>query len=165
VPAHATPAPGADYLYFVVVRGGLELFNCRVDASGIAHLNTEPTITCGSGPYTAMVPYGVLSLLFYGLGTPLMFGLVLWRHREPMRRDVAMLAAGRGDNALENPDYWVRRRYSRLYSDYEPECVVLLLLLLLLLLLFLFLLFLLLRLLLSLLLLLRRGGGGGGGAC
>ena len=110
------------YTFFVVVRGGLEILDCRLDKSGRYHLDSEPTITCYSAAHSAMVPFAALSLLFYGLGIPALFASALFRHRDAMRRDVAMMVTGRGDSALENPDYWVRRRYSRLYSDYDPKC-------------------------------------------
>ena len=111
------------YLYFAVARGGLEIFDCSTDKSGRLHLDAEPTITCWGPAHAQLVPYAVAALLLYGVGIPLTFAGVLWRHRAAMTRDVALLALGRGDNANTNPDYWVRRRYSRLYSDYDPKCV------------------------------------------
>ena len=56
-----------------------------------------------------------------GLGLPLFIGSTLWTHRAAMRRDVTLWQRGVGDTAETNPDYWVRRRYSRLYIDYKPH--------------------------------------------
>jgi hypothetical protein len=52
---------------------------------------------------------------------PLFIGSTLWTHRAAMRRDVTLWQRGVGDTAETNPDYWVRRRYSRLYIDYKPH--------------------------------------------
>lgn len=56
--------PRADYLYFVVVRGALELFDCDQDAVGHRFLSMAPNIGCLSPEHMAIVPYGVGSLLF-----------------------------------------------------------------------------------------------------
>ncbi len=68
-----------------------------------------------------LIPWGAASLVVYGCGVPGAFAWVLWRHRAAMERDVGMWAIGEGDNAETNMDYWVRRRYGRLYLDYEPR--------------------------------------------
>jgi hypothetical protein len=55
-----------------------------------------------------------------GLGVPLYIGITLWANRAAMRRDIRLWQRGLGDTPETNPDYWVRRRYSRLYIDYKP---------------------------------------------
>jgi hypothetical protein len=56
-----------------------------------------------------------------GLGVPLYIGATLWANRAAMRRDIRLWQRGLGDTPETNPDYWVRRRYSRLYIDYKPH--------------------------------------------
>ena len=56
-----------------------------------------------------------------GLGVPAFFFYTLTRYRDAMRRDVVLWQCGLGDSAATNADYWIRRRYSRLYIDYKPQ--------------------------------------------
>ena len=56
-----------------------------------------------------------------GLGVPSYIGFSLWFNRAAMRRDIVLWQAGLGDSPETNTDYWVRRRYSRLYIDYKPH--------------------------------------------
>lgn len=109
------------YSYFVVVRSSLEMFNCVQDASGRSFLDSHPDVDCDSPARMALVPRASFSLVFYGGGIPVLFMFVLWRHRVSMKRDVQLFARGRGNSEADNPDYWIRRRYSRLYIDYEPR--------------------------------------------
>ena len=57
----------ADYLYFGVVRGALQLFDCEADATGNRFLPVSPDIACGSAAHWAIIPYGVASICICGL--------------------------------------------------------------------------------------------------
>jgi hypothetical protein len=110
------------YLFFVLLRGGVEVFDCTPpDARGRAVLQAEPSVTCWTDAHYALIPWGAASLVAYGLGVPGVFAWMLWRHRAAMERDVSMWAMGEGNTEETNGDYWVRRRYGRLYLDYEPR--------------------------------------------
>jgi hypothetical protein len=108
----------AYYFYFVLVRGAVEVFDCT---GAIPHLQADPSIACGGPLQAAMVPYASASLGVYGLGIPLMFAVILVRHRDVMARDVVLSTLGGHDSDATNRDYWVRRRYGRLYLDFEPQ--------------------------------------------
>ena len=56
-----------------------------------------------------------------GLGVPAYFFYTLTRYSDEMRRDIMLWQRGLGDSAATNTDYWIRRRYSRLYIDYKPQ--------------------------------------------
>lgn len=111
------------YLYFVVVRGALEMVNCRPVPDGQPFLVMDPAVTCWSGAHAAMLPYVVLSLVGYGVGIPATFCAILWTQRDAIQRDMELYRGGGGDSADTNPDYGVRRRYSRLYIDYRVRPV------------------------------------------
>ena len=56
-----------------------------------------------------------------GLGVPSYIGFTLWFNRAALRREIVLWQAGLGDSPETNTDYWVRRRYSRLYIGYKPH--------------------------------------------
>ena len=109
------------YFFFALVRGGVELFDCTPDADGRTVLQTQPNVECWRPAHYSLVPWGIGSLVVYGVGVPAAFAWVLWRHRGAMERDVTLWAAGKGDSDATNADYGVRRRYGRLYLDYKSR--------------------------------------------
>lgn len=107
------------YLYFVVVRGALEMLDCMPVPGGQPFLAADPSVACWTGAHAAMLPYVALSFIGYGLGIPAGFAFILWAHRSAILRDMALYRRGGGDSNETNPDYGMRRRYARLYIDYE----------------------------------------------
>ncbi len=101
------------YSYFMVVRRALEIFACT-QYDGKWTLNSDPSLTCWVGVHARVVPYAALSLGVYGLGIPLAFGYVFWRHKNAIKRDQELWLLGRAPELLDTAH--VRRRYSKLYQ-------------------------------------------------
>jgi hypothetical protein len=49
-----------DYSYFVVLRGGLDIFACITDASGRSYLDSEPSINCDSKERQDLIPRAII---------------------------------------------------------------------------------------------------------
>ncbi len=111
------------YVYFAVLRNGMAIYNCKIGKSGRMTMATEPSVMCDmSDPvYATLQPYSVLSICIYGIGIPLMFVSVLVMYRHEIRADQKLRAMGMGDAAEENPQLFVRKRYQKLYNDFQPE--------------------------------------------
>ncbi len=60
----------------------------------------------------------ILSLACYGVGVPLVIGIVMIKYRGSIQRDQRLWLSGRAgnDTRLGNPDYSVRVRFSKLYQ-------------------------------------------------
>lgn len=110
------------YLYFVVIRTSLEALDCTWDElRQRSTLDAEPSLECWHGEHAALVPWAATSLGVYGAGIPAVFGIVLWRSRDAIRRDQCRWLAERGDSVTSNPDIGTCRRFARLYQDFVPR--------------------------------------------
>lgn len=96
------------YSYFVLLRSGIEVFDCVTDASGRTYLEADPSLNCDGPEHTAVVPYASMSLLVFGAGIPVLFAFVLWRHRISMTRDMKLFVRGLGDSSATNPGACMR---------------------------------------------------------
>jgi hypothetical protein len=112
------------FLYFVVVRNSLSLFACTTNTNGASVLEADPSISC-SDPTSvrySLLGLGWVSIWLYMLGTPAVFGLVIWRYRVRMRADQILKADGTGETAA-NPNYVLRKRYRKIYEQFTPEFI------------------------------------------
>ena len=114
---------GLYYVYFSVLRNGMSIYNCKLGKSGKLTMASEPSVACSmSDPvYAQLQPLSVLSICIYGVGIPLMFLAVLASYRREVCADQKLRAIGLGDVADENPQLFVRKRYQKLYNDFQPE--------------------------------------------
>ena len=70
-----------------------------------------------------LLPWAVVALFVYVLGYPALLATHLWRNRELCMEDQLLRAKGVGDDRLTNPHgYEFRRRYSRSYYQFKPDC-------------------------------------------
>ena len=53
----------ADYMYFLVVRSALDVFDCDKDSDGRVFLVMAPAVPCWEREHLGIVPFGVGSLL------------------------------------------------------------------------------------------------------
>ncbi len=114
---------GMFYVYFIVVKTALGIFDCNDNGTGVSVLDGNPNVVCerDKSPYGTVYPYGILGLSVYGIGVPLAFGVVLFKYRAAIRSDQQLKVKGEGMTLASNPNLWVRRRYGKLYEDFRPE--------------------------------------------
>jgi hypothetical protein len=62
-----------------------------------------------------------LSLVVFGLGIPVLFLVVLVRHRASITQDQMLYATDQGGTAATNPQWRIRRRYKELYQPFRPK--------------------------------------------
>jgi hypothetical protein len=105
------------FLYFVVVKNTLAIFDCSPNAQGIITMDAEPSIVCDStNPwYPTLYRWAVVFVAVYGFGIPALFFYMLFMHRHGIKRDQELRKYGDGSTAAKNPDIAIRRRYSKLY--------------------------------------------------
>jgi hypothetical protein len=106
----------------VVVRTGLAPFNC-VTSNGVSTMMAEPSVRCddGNGVHAMIKPWAAASLFVYGLGIPVGFGVILYRHRREIKADQELRARGEGNVPANNPNIRVRHKYRKLYEDFKPS--------------------------------------------
>lgn len=114
---------GLYYVYFAVLRNGMAIYNCKLGKSGKLTMASEPSVLCSVADpvYATLQPLSVLSICIYGIGIPLMFMIVLAVYRVEIRADQKLRAIGLGDVAGENLQLFVRKRYQKLYNDFQPD--------------------------------------------
>ena len=98
-------------------------FACVTTSTGASVLRANPSIVCDSSDasYGRMQVVGALTLVLYGLGVPVLFGVLLRRQNDAIHLDQEMRARGEGETSLTNPHIHVRRRFRKLYEDYKPQ--------------------------------------------
>jgi hypothetical protein len=113
---------GLYYVYFSCVRNSMTIFNCTLH-SGTLTVSSEPSVLCTMDDpvYAYLYPWSVACICVYGLGIPCIFVFVLRTYRNEIRADQVLRASGVGDDAGENPQLFVRKRYQKLYNDFRPE--------------------------------------------
>jgi hypothetical protein len=106
------------YTYFTVVRRALDIFACTANDGGVYTLDADPAVRCWApgSVQAGLIPWALLSLAGYGVGVPAAIAFVLHRYRARMAADQALWLTGRGDTAVENPNWSIRRRFAKLYQ-------------------------------------------------
>ncbi len=107
----------------VMARTFLAPFDCS-GAEGFTTMDADPFIRCDyTGTHRRLAAVGAASIVVYGVGIPLTFGLIILRNRAAIVADQAMRIEGTGDSILTNPNIYIRRRYRKLYEDFQPQFV------------------------------------------
>jgi hypothetical protein len=68
-----------------------------------------------------MIPWALVCLVLYGVGIPVLFAVLLLRNRRAIVADQTMRVRGEGDVKDTNPNFNVRRRFRKLYEDFQPN--------------------------------------------
>ena len=115
----------ADFLYLVITRTAIDIFNCQatVPATGNLYMVSLPHEKCYAegGVQTRLVLPGLGVLIFYCIGFPSAIWILFRRKRKVIYEDQLLRATGRGDSYTENSYYEFRKSYSKLYYAYKPE--------------------------------------------
>lgn len=111
------------FLYLMVVKGALSVFDCSKNKDGAYILDADPSIRCDEpgGVQVSMKPAAVLSLIGYTIGLPTAFLCILVRFRREIQEDQRLRVANRGGSEATNANFHIRRRFQELYSLFRPE--------------------------------------------
>eukprot|EP01114_Cavostelium_apophysatum_P014273 TRINITY_DN3657_c0_g1_i2.p1 TRINITY_DN3657_c0_g1~~TRINITY_DN3657_c0_g1_i2.p1 ORF type:complete len:301 (-),score=74.73 TRINITY_DN3657_c0_g1_i2:67-969(-) len=71
-----------DLLYIYMISTGFEIFRCYSQPDGTDSLVVAPSITCYESQWYGLVPPSIISMVVWGLGTPLLFALLLYLHKK-----------------------------------------------------------------------------------
>ncbi len=99
----------------MIIRSSFIPFACT-SHNGVSVLNAEPSIKCSPHDpvHRRMKALGGVCVALYGIGLPVGFGYLLYRHRASIRADQRLRAKGEGETALTNPNITIRRRFRKL---------------------------------------------------
>ena len=80
---------GFFYVYFIVVKTALGIFDCISTTGGESVLESNPNVVCSTKaqPYGKVYPFGIAGMVVYGIGIPLIFGFVFFKYRAAIRAD------------------------------------------------------------------------------
>lgn len=109
----------------MVVRNSFGPFRCTLNSNGVSVLSIEPSIVCNQpgGTHEKMIPWAMTCLILYGVGIPVLFAVLLVRNRRAIVADQTLRVRGEGDIKDTNPDFNTRRRFRKLYEDFQPNRV------------------------------------------
>jgi len=108
------------FLYILVVGKGFEIQQCRETGEGPV-LRVDPQIECGDDTHSAFVFVANILLLIYGLGIPVLFGVLLWRYGPAIQYDQALRERGMAGSRDTNAFFNLGKRLRRLYFKYKSE--------------------------------------------
>jgi len=92
-------------MYIALVGRTLEMLQCTEVEDGPARLSRDPSVACWEGLHARLLPLAVFSLVFYVIGTPLVYMIVL--------------VHGYRKQILYTPEHI--RRWGTLYQRFEPD--------------------------------------------
>ena len=70
------------FAYVLLNEASLEPFGCSQRSDGVWVMENDPAVQCFAGEWLAFyLPVGILAMLSYSLGIPVLFGWLLWRRR------------------------------------------------------------------------------------
>jgi hypothetical protein len=113
----------------LLVRGAFEIFDCEtigirmIDGrnESVSALSTDGSIICGTSEHNALVVPAMIAMVVYGVGIPLFFAVVLYRHFNLIRIDQELRQRGEGYSVGTNPGYYIRQKYQRIYQHFKSE--------------------------------------------
>ena len=115
------------FAYLTVCRTSIQWFDCfpvsRPDGSpGELVLDVDPSIVCDtsvSPVYARVLPLAYVSTVVYGAGVPIVFTVILWIYKAEITADQVLRERGEGNSPRTNPNFAVRKRFGRIYSDFR----------------------------------------------
>jgi len=120
------------FLYLYITRSVFDVMTCRspdpaeYDSKGNAILYMAGVYErCGVSGGTQLTLLGpaIAALVIYVLGYPIAIGYNLYKHQDLVMEDQLLRAKRVGDDRLTNPNaFEFRRRFSRAYYQFKPEC-------------------------------------------
>eukprot|EP01029_Cantina_marsupialis_P008525 TRINITY_DN2018_c0_g6_i1.p1 TRINITY_DN2018_c0_g6~~TRINITY_DN2018_c0_g6_i1.p1 ORF type:complete len:640 (-),score=143.98 TRINITY_DN2018_c0_g6_i1:453-2372(-) len=121
------------YLYLYLLRIQLDVFNCSpTDPSDGHDYTTFSSPECdglcrcweSGGIQMKLVPLAAVTFLIYSVGFPLLVFLMLRGKRHYVLMDQILRAYGASENRVFLGDdcYLLRKKFSRLYYQFRPEC-------------------------------------------
>jgi len=120
------------FLYLYITRSVFDVMTCRspdpaeYDSKGNAILYMAGVYErCGVSGGTQLTLLGpaIAALVIYVLGYPIAIGYNLYKHQDLVMEDQLLRAKRVGDDRLTNPNALeFRRRFSRAYYQFKPEC-------------------------------------------
>lgn len=81
---------GFFYVYFIVVKTALGIFDCVTDkTTHESTLDGNPNVACSRAtqPYGRVYPFGIAGMVVYGIGIPVVFGIVFFKYRREIQAD------------------------------------------------------------------------------
>jgi len=127
------------YLYLVLTKRALDVFNCNPIVNPATGLPTDPytytaftSLSCDGGGrcrcgepgglQQQLAPWAIVFLVFYSGGFPVVIALILRMNSHLITQDQYLRAHGIGELRATNPDcYDVRKRYSKIYYQFKPR--------------------------------------------
>lgn len=108
------------FQYVFLCAKALEGLQCEDRGAGESLL-VDPTILCTTDAYQRMAGFAVLAIVGYGLGIPLLYGIILFKFRYQVMVDQALRIRGLGEDRDTNPFYDTALWFKRLYHKYQPR--------------------------------------------
>ena len=113
------------FLFVLVSKTALAPFNCvpTRPPSGHYFMADRPLEECfvAGRLQQRLAQPAWLFLIFYVAGFPLGIGWLFYKNRQIIKHDQLLRARMRGDTSFSSEYYQFRRRYSRLYYQFQPE--------------------------------------------
>ena len=92
-----------------------------VNLDGSRRLKADTSIECDGERYNTLRIAGIITLLLYGLGIPVIFATCLVGHRDGIRIDQALRLRGLAESRGTTPFWDVQKRLQRLYTRFKPS--------------------------------------------
>ncbi len=103
-----------------------QVFNCeeRVPSDGHSYMVSVKSEICGAdgGVQVALVGYAGVGLVVYCIGFPMGLGLLIFRNRDSIDKDMEMRALHLTYKRKKAPFYPMTLRYGRFYKYFKPSC-------------------------------------------
>jgi hypothetical protein len=114
------------FVYLELTRTALDVFNCedRVPSDGNSYMVSLRSEVCGEegGVQSGLVAYGVIGLIVYCIGFPIVLGFMLYTNREAIDLDMEMRALHLTHQRKKADHYPMTLRYARFYKYFKPDC-------------------------------------------
>jgi hypothetical protein len=108
------------FLFIYITKTTLQVFSCEEKGGGRYYLRADPSIPCFGSSYETMTTTALTSVALFSFGYPVALVLVLSYHRKQIMQDQVLWSKGLGDKE-ENPNYYIRKKYGKLYQQFKPH--------------------------------------------
>jgi hypothetical protein len=107
-------------LYIWITKTALEIFRCdRVGEK--LYLHSDPSVPCFGTEYDYMRSVSLAVVICFSLGLPVFMASILFTLRERIRSDQTLYISGKGAHKEDNPHYYYRKKYGKLYQFFKAE--------------------------------------------